>query len=951
MGQGCGFGLHHNYHDVIFILNDLGIIGGAVSRLSRRAILFAGALMSLPLSAFSAGLGKLTVLSNLGEPLKAEIEVVAVEKGERDSLSARLAAVEAYIQANLPYPSGAWGLKIALDTRPNGQPYVSISSANPVSEPFVDVLVDLRWNGGRLLRAYTALLDPPAYTAPETVPPATPATIASPQPEQPQDENAGQEVIEAQAQEPAAGETEPQVTTAPLNEAPANPAVELNAQATPANEPGMPADAPAAAQGASPTPVEAEKTGPTSHTVKWGDTLSKIALQVKPADVTLEQMLVVLYRTNPDAFAGNNMNRLKTGKILRLLDPAEPVVVTPREARKEIRVQTADWNAWRAKIAGTVESTPAISESSQSASGSISSKIDEKPATPVEQPKEVLKLSKGETPGDKVGAAAGGKGDAKASREQALEEEVAARQKAIADAKERFAKLENTIKDMQALMDMKSKSMADVQQSAGKEAVKPDTAASGASPVAPTGTTEPIPAAQTPALSSEPVAAAPSESVKLATKPARTKPATVTPPAESSLVQKILGEPLYLAGGAGLLALLGLGGFLAWRKRKASAEDTEESYDEIPVSPSGGERATEEMLAPRGGAKAVGDHVSEDVDAVAEADVYLAYGRDAQAEQILKDALQFQPQRQEIHLKLLEIYHKRKDVASFSPVAETLFAATRGQGDLWRKAARMGYQLDPSNSRYAGGETGGMADSDITASGSIDKLDLDLGLGQGDASTTTDIDLGDMRANAAGADLDLSNLSSSTISPDLDLRTQVLVRTGQVDLGQTANASAHTQQMPKMDMTLEMSHTQEGKAAPDGDSLDFDLDLNTLSGGANAAKAEPGGLDLDVGRIRLDATLGGESEPQFGLDGPSTSLPDVDLSTISLDLDGSQTGEGNSNGAKDEHWHDVQTKFDLAKAYQEMGDKEGAREILREVVQEGDDDQKNAAEKVLEALV
>jgi pilus assembly protein FimV len=152
-----------------------------------------------------------------------------------------------------------------------------------------------------------------------------------------------------------------------------------------------------------------------------------------------------------------------------------------------------------------------------------------------------------------------------------------------------------------------------------------------------------------------------------------------------------------------------------------------------------------------------------------------------------------------------------------------------------------------------------------------------------------------------------------------------------------------------MDMTTEMSRTQEGKSSPEANSLDFDLDLNTLTGGPKSAKSEPGGLDLDVGNISLDASMDGKSEPKFGLEGSSTHLPDVDLSSISLDLDG--TSVNNTNGAKDEHWHDVQTKFDLAKAYQEMGDKEGAREILREVVQEGDDEQKNAAEKVLEALV
>ena len=496
--------------------------------------------MSLPLSAYSAGLGKLTVLSNLGEPLKAEIEVVAVEKGERDSLSARLAAVEAYIQANLPYPSGAWGLKIALDTRPNGEHYVSISSANPVSEPFVDVLIDLRWNGGRLLRAYTALLDPPVYTAQETVPPATPAPLAS-----------EQQTVQPPQPENAAPTADIPVTTAPLNEAPATPPVELGAEASQQSSPG-PSDsaatqglAAAQAKSASPAPAEntttaeksttADRTAPASRTVKWGDTLSKIARDVKPADVTLEQMLVVLYRTNPEAFAGNNINRLKTGKILRLPDSSEQMVVTPVEARKEVRVQTSDWNAWRAKIAGTVESTPAISESSQSASGAITTKIEDKPATPVEQPKEVLKLSKGETPADKPAGVTGGKGDAKVSAQnkQAAEEEAAAHSKAVTEAKQRTAKLENQIKDMEALMEIKSKKMADTEKSAGKNAAKPETAAPVPSAGQPSKAEQPAPssepvAASTP--SAQPEQAVPAPSATPA--PTIKKPVKVAPPPE-----------------------------------------------------------------------------------------------------------------------------------------------------------------------------------------------------------------------------------------------------------------------------------------------------------------------------------------------------------------------------------------------------------------------------------
>src|SRR5262245_49858040 len=98
--------------------------GGAVAKPSLRAIFVAAWLLVVPAAAQAAGLGKLNVLSSLGQPLRAEIDVVAVEKGEMDSLAARLATIDAYLQNNLPYPSPALGLKLALEKREIGRAHV-----------------------------------------------------------------------------------------------------------------------------------------------------------------------------------------------------------------------------------------------------------------------------------------------------------------------------------------------------------------------------------------------------------------------------------------------------------------------------------------------------------------------------------------------------------------------------------------------------------------------------------------------------------------------------------------------------------------------------------------------------------------------------------------------------------------------------------------------------------
>ena len=91
----------------------------------------------------------------------------------------------------------------------------------------------------------------------------------------------------------------------------------------------------------------------------------------------------------------------------------------------------------------------------------------------------------------------------------------------------------------------------------------------------------------------------------------------------------------------------------------------------------------------------------EGVDPVAEADVYMAYGRDAQAEEILLDAMKADPSRTAVHLKLLEIYAHRKNLKQFETTAAELYTVTNGQGEDWDKAVEMGLKLDPDNPLFS----------------------------------------------------------------------------------------------------------------------------------------------------------------------------------------------------------------------------------------------------------
>ena len=951
-------------------------MGGAVGKTSLRASFIAAALLLVSAAAQAAGLGKLTVLSHLGEPLRAEIDVVAVEKGELDTLNAKLAPPDAYIQSNLPYPSPALGMKLAVDKRPSGAPFITVTSTQPVPEPFVDLLVELTWQGGKILRAYTALLDPPAYAAapqpspaPQAAAPVAPAPVAPP-PERNVETQLGSEMQRPKAEQ-APAETAPEAAPAPL--------------APPAEVPPPTDIAPTPQKKAAPAKEAAKEDsyGP----VKRGDTLSKIAKEYKANDVTLEQMLVLLYRNNQDAFVGKNMNRLKTGKVLSIPDPSEASSISAKEARKEVHAQVADFNAYRERLAGAAGGAAAESPS-QAAAGRITGPVTEKGAAPGGEPKEVLKLSKGEAPGA-----------SKALQEKVrnLEEEVAARDRTIKEANDRVARLEKTVKDMEGLLKLKNKGMAEattppppMTPPAKPEALRPKPAtpapATPAMPPSPmpapemakpgTAITPPAPAIP-PAPMTGPMASSGTQPQPnmVAPKP-KPKPKVVAPPpAPPSLVDQVLDEPVYLGAGVLVIALLAFLVFRMVRSRRSDDFDdiaAEKKTSDVGAFAATGTDGTGAMAAAARAAQQA--QIAEEVDPLAEAEIYLAYGRDGQAEEILKEALQNQPRRHEIHLKLLEIYAKRKDVASFDPIARELQQATGGKGEVWQQAVRLGYQIDPANPRYLAGKPSGVevaaaaaADSgggDKTLDFQIDALepapeigtltDIDAGFGRrfatGAANERLDFNVSqeDDRSVGTKTDIDLSRLSTqvnaTAIDVDLDSLGGERSAVPDIDLG-----ADRTTQVAPMDFQLDLPDSEDKTESQfaKADSVDFDLKLDDFGGGPGSPTTSSTGVDFDIDQISVESAPVGKSEPVLDLGQSAPPIPEIDLSSISLDLGGDHTATG---GAHDEKWYDVQTKFDLAKAYQEMGDKEGAREILREVIAEGDGEQKSAAEKVLETL-
>ncbi|MBG7621542.1 LysM peptidoglycan-binding domain-containing protein [Herbaspirillum sp. AP02] len=894
--------------------------------------------LALPLGAQAAGLGKLTVLSSLGQPLRAEIEVTSVSADEAGKLSARLAPAEAFRRANMDYNPVLGSLSFVVEQR-QGRHFIRISSSQPVSDPFVDLLMELSAGDSRLLREYTFLLDPPDSKAPRNAQvapltpgnagattgspasgetaaasaaatPATPAAQASdsaptaaqaastpaaaPAPT-PAPAQAAATAVAPAASAPIPVSGEEPATTIVQRPAPSALAEELirRQQAAPADTPASASpDALAASRAATQSatgtvaqPAAANPAAPAAATpgksadyrVKQGDTLGAIAARNQPANVSLDQMLIALYRANPGAFQGNNINRLRAGRILSIPDQPTAAAVDRDEARGMVVAQAQDFNAYRNKLAGQVANAPAAKPgtSRQSGGGKISTRVEERSGT--QSARDRLELSRANKGSGKTGSAG------------AAAEDKAASERALAEANDRVKDLEKNVDNLQKLLELKNKTIAELSAQpqkdgeAGKPAAAP-AATPAADAAAPKAEDKPADAPATPAPTPAPAVAA-----------STTPPAASAKPADKnggSFIDKVKENPAFLIGAGVLVALLAAGGgVLAMRRRKKKSEEgaVEPASEPEPAPPAPAVAAAAAVVAaeaeaePEAPAPApVVEPVAEEaapaaavvpeepVDPISEADTYIAYGRDEQAEDILKLALQTQPGRQALHAKLLEIYAKRGDVANFNKVALDLHQLSGGLNETWVKAAALGLEVDPANPLYGG------------------------------------------------------------VPPEAEPTLAAEEEQGmEFDLSDFKGAELPSEPTPPAGAAMDL-----------GKDIDFDLDLE------NGAKP-------DANEPILPASSGATSASMLldSLDEtPATSLADLDLS---LPEESAAAPSATNLLEEDEESAfeaEMTTKLDLAAAYEEIGDKEGARELLEEVMRGGSDAQIARAKQMMAAL-
>ncbi|MDO5290692.1 MAG: FimV/HubP family polar landmark protein [Pseudomonadota bacterium] len=845
------------------------------------------AVMGTALEANALALGAVTVRSALGEPLRAEIEVPQISSEEASTLQASMGSLQAFQAAGVEYNPALAGARVTLQRRANGQAYLRVTGERPINEPFLGIVIEANWEGGRIVRDYTMLVDPPSRAAP---PPVT----------------ATQPPSDAQPTTPVAVQTTP------------------GAQGRQARAPRADGAGRTARRAAAPAPMAGE--GP-QVTVQRGDTAYAIASAHAVDGVSLDQMLVAMLRANPRAFINGNVNLMRAGAVLNMPTAEQAAAVSRQSARRTVVAQTRDFNAYRRGLATRTQSTR-LASASRSASGGIQSQVQEsRPAAPSQ---DKLTVSRGGSP---TGA----------------ESQVAQSRQAQEQA-ERVAELNRNLQDLASLQGASSPAVnapapgINVPTGAMPEPVAPaQTPGASSAPaetpmpapvneampgMSPASSADPALVASEPASAASPSEAGASEPVIAAPEPAPAPVAPPPPPApapapapEPSFLQGLMAEPMLPIAGAGLLALLLGYGVFRSRQRKKAAAPLDSSFIESRLQPdsffgsSGGQRVNTKDGGGSVGNSSMAYSPSQldaagDVDPVAEADVYLAYGRDMQAEEILKEALRTQPARASIYRKLAEIYAKRRDARALELIATDAYSVTHGEGPDWLAITSLGSELEPDNQLYKPGGVPVVRTASMPARHSFGA--------DTEPQTAQVLDKDDGPASSNGP-------SSLGLDLDLDL-DDAPVRAAPAPAPKAPAA-------PVSPVTAAAAVPVVAAAPLDNNApLDFDLDLSTPDNEPSAPAA------------KVPATA---PSPIASSD---AGMIDFDMDALSLDPDSRSGGELKTEQPEDADEDPLGTKLSLAQEFHAIGDTEGARALVKEVIAESSGALRARAERFLAEL-
>lgn len=883
------------------------------------------------------GLGGLEVNSYLNEPLSAEIKLISNDASELDGALVNLASANDFARVGLDRSLFTAQLNFEVSTNGAGEPIIRVTSEQPVSDPFLNFLLEVNWSKGRLLREYTILLDPPVYAPSEEAIAQAPVTTSS--------------VVEPPRPSPAPVQSTPEQTQAAA--------------------PAEPVESPAATSAAPAAQPTSGSSGTQYGPVGAGDTLWQIAQNSKPVDVSTNEMMMALYRLNPEAFFENNINALRRGAVLAMPGRGDLAQSDASLALNEVQTQNQLWESYRQRATSSVptvaetaattaelpgsDTTPESTESrlelvapNETVSGDSESTV----ATTTQEDIERAELS----------------GQLNRSREDLV---VASQQNA--ELRSRLSEIEDLVEQYERAINVRDAELADLQAqlelSRQEEALagedlnnaldtlltESEGDQAGAAELDPAGTQ----AGDAPAEStSQAEAASATPANNLPTLPARTQP---------TLMERLTSLPVL----GGIVALLlALGGIIFLRKRgsEPAAEDFpfELNTDTDP------EQAFEEQ-------ETVAMPEATEADLVA--------------------AVRLNPEDVNAHLGLLRYYFTERSAAEFEAQASDLRTALGGDESHpgWAEACEMGADLVPGSPLF--GETAieevvaddepGLelevtdehafdfseestalaADTESAVEESLDDL-----VEGADASQAMEFDVVESIDEAAAEhEIDLEDIDLEALIDAEDPEPATSESTGDLewadDESVTAERPAIREEMAselealsgslgsKNDDALDLTSAVEEAQDSAEEAFETDLDLDELasfdeeSGVTEAASeaAETAHMELPEG-LNLDELANNAADAQAESD---DALEAVDAAPGADAMSFDESGSGDEFDLDEELFGNedtVGTKLDLAKAYLDMGDPDGARGMLEEVLTEGNDEQRGEAEGLLAGL-
>ncbi|MDQ2068921.1 FimV/HubP family polar landmark protein [Natronospira bacteriovora] len=902
------------------------------------------ALIWMPAS-WALGLGDVELRSALNQPLDARIELVSPRQEELDQLQVGLASTEHFQRYGLERTAIHARMRFEL-VRDGRDAYIHVTTEQPVRDPFVSFLVEARWAAGRLLREYTLLLDPPDFGPGEAAEPERAVTEAEPREPRP----------EPRAERPRP-EPEPERVTPRRTE----------------------------------IDRAAPRLGGRFGPVQRNQNLWNIANELRPSGVSINQMMIALFEANPGAFDGN-INRLRQGAVLRVPERAELDRVNVSVANREVTRQNEAWQQGRARVA------EAPQREQRDELRLVAPGEEDAEAVGVGTEEAETRIAELETQLDRARDQRAEAEDQSAGlrdRVSELEGEIDELRRMLELKDEQLASLQQRVRDDDLVAGLEEEPVfvdeEDMLPEEDDELIRDED-----EDAALADEDDDALAALDDEAAAEDMAALEEEPVTEAEEPARPATRHQEPPSMLSRITGLLATPVGM-GILGALVLAAALGLVAVRRRRAATTASVTEWDEgddgdladAEVSPDGSDvedvNLSDDLDAAEAREEAAPADCGTNVEELLEeADFHVAYGTYDKASGMLEDALANNARDARIHLKLAETHFAAGNAAAFVEAARRFRNEMGDDSDEWAQIARMGREIAPSEDMFAGAapdeagtddleppEGGTLSDGMLHADDMSEAIDLDL-----DADVTADDGedepVFDLPDDSAGDEGGVSGRSDELVDSDAgggdddlsfdlpDLDEGDGSGPSQAEPESPAPAAEEPSDSDDLDFGLDEESASVLDRTAEGDTdKDEDLDFPTVDvppekaneafGTDSQAQFEKAFQELSA-YVGSDEDKGGDAgEMSWQRDEPGTTTADegrpggIDFGDDDdelLDLgddDGDEMGE-------------IDTKIDLARAYIDMGDSDGARGILEEVIDEGNEDQQKEARSLLESI-